>query len=114
MAAYIITEKITIRRQEGDYPANIIIIVPVLINMDIFTEVKFNVYNDDETLLFSRTLSGGHITVTDQTIDVTLEASNTLNKEGKYKWECEISRTSEVITVGEGSFIIKNQLISNI
>lgn len=113
MSAHLITEKLTIKRQEGDHPATIRIIVPALIDMSTFTEVKFGVYTSSGTLLFLKSLSNGDIVVSDQNIDISLGASDTTGNAGKHVWECEISKTGECITIGEGSFIIKKQLISN-
>ena len=114
MTAYKITEKITITRQEGDYPATITIVVPESLSLTGITEIKFNVYDSENTLIFSRTYSeSGGITVSDQTISVALLAIDTLGYSGRQKWELEITNTGEVITIGEGVFIIKKQLITN-
>jgi hypothetical protein len=114
MTAYVITTKNTITRQEGDYPAVIPIIVPESLSLTGVTEVKFNVYDAEDTLIFSRTYTdSGGVTISDQTISVALIADNTLGYSGRQKWECEITKTGEVITIGEGVFIIKKQLITN-
>lgn len=112
MSAYIVTEKILIKRQEGDYPATIKIVVPESIDMSLYTEVKFCVFTEADVLVFSKTITNSGVEVTGQDIDVTLTASDTIGKSGKHKWECEISNSNEAITIGEGIFMIKKQLIT--
>jgi len=112
MTAYLISKRIAIVRQEGDFPAEIVITVPELINMDLYTGVVFNVYEStiEAALVFSKDLTNG-VSVTDQVITVSLVEADTLGTSGRHNWECEISKAGEKITIGEGSFIVKSKLI---
>lgn len=114
MARYLIGSKFRIIVQEGDFPSTITVVLPDALNLALYSEIVFGVYNSTTGAeIFTRKLSTGDIYTDNQDINITLEADNTLGKEGKYSWELEISKGGEAITVAEGTFKIKNQLIAN-
>lgn len=110
MATFIIGSEINISRQEGD-TADIVFTVPSILNLDLFTEVKFQVKNATKTI-FSKSLTDNNLTVLSQTITIPLAVADTANKTGTHRWELEISNdTPEVITIAKGNFTIIKQSI---
>lgn len=114
---YSIGTRYNFTLQEGDSPSPIKITVPQVIDISLYPEIVFGVYDDDGNEIFTRKLSDGDITVNQNTqeIAINLASSNTLNKEGRYYWEVEISNppTDEYITIAEGKVKIKKQRIPN-
>lgn len=110
MATYIISREIDLTRQEGD-TADIVFVVPAALDMDLFTEVKFlAVKRGVDTI--DKSVSGGTITVSDQTITIPLLAADTKSKSGEHKWELEVSNaTPEIITIGKGTLTVTKELI---
>jgi hypothetical protein len=112
MNSYLATE-ITITRQAGD-TGSIVFNVPVLIDLDTFTEVIFQVVKGGVTIIDKRlTDSVAELTVSGQTITIELWEDDTQGHRGTGRWECEISGNSadEIITIGKGDFVIVKEII---
>lgn len=111
MATYLIGSEIHISRQEGD-TADIVLVVPSVLDLSNFTEVKFQVKNATKTII-SKSLTGTTISVSDQTITIPLLTTDTKSKPGVHRWELEISNdTPEVITIARGNFTIVKEIIT--
>jgi hypothetical protein len=108
MASYIIKNRIKITRQEGDD-------FDVIFNIDpdyslVGATVKFGVFrtNPDKPIIQK---TGASVNITGQQIRVDIAASETLNKNGLYKWELEVTKGGKIATIGAGDFeIIKTYI----
>lgn len=110
MATYLIGSEITIKRQAGD-TADIVFTVPSILDMSQFTEVKFQVGNSSSVVI-SKALSEGELSVSGQVITIPLLAADTKNRAGgSNNWELEVSNETEIITIGRGTFEIMRELI---
>lgn len=109
MATYLKTDT-TLTRQEGD-TAEIVLVVPNIINMDDFTEIKFKATKKGSTII-SKSLLAGTIIKSDQTITVNIFTNDTKGHAGNCEWELEISNeTPTVHTIAGGPLIIKKEII---
>lgn len=109
MATYLIGSETTITRQEGD-SADIVMVVPDTLDMDSYPNVKLQVKTTKGVLLIDKATGSG-ISVTGQTITVTLNPVDTKNRSGRHKWECEINDGTNYITIARGPFEIEAELI---
>jgi hypothetical protein len=115
MATYLIKAEKTITRQEGD-TADIVLVVPVALDMDLYPDVIFWVVDTEGTKIMEKNSmdSDPAITVTDQTITIPITISDTTGHPGEFRWELQIGNdTPEVITIGRGDFIIVEQIITD-
>jgi hypothetical protein len=111
MATYLIGSETEIKRQEGD-TGDIIITMPESLSMTPYTQTKFQVKNLSGTVIINKSVSAGTITVSGQTITIPLLTTDTKGYAGQYRWELEISNSTEVITVAKGVFIIVEEIIT--
>lgn len=107
MNSYVITERVTVTRQEGN-TGSLGFIVPAVLNPALFT-IKLQVWTatNKSAILFEKT----SWTVTGQTITTPMAAVDTKGYAGTHKWEMQFTSLTEVITVGKGDFVIIKELI---
>lgn len=107
MNSYVITERITVTRQEGD-TGSLGFIVPAVLNPALFT-IKLQVWtvSNKSVMLFEKTTW----TVSSQTITAPMAALDTKGYAGTHRWEMEFRSLTEIITVGKGDFVIENEII---
>lgn len=101
----------TITAQEGDFPAPIVITVPVLLPMDGYN-VTFCVIENTGRKMINKKSIDGKIAVNGQRIQIDFEKADTLGKTGSHKWELQIDKPNiEKITIGGGDFVITKTII---
>ena len=104
MATYLIKNKFTITRQEGDI-SDVVFDMQAAMSLTGLT-VKFQVINSLGTVLLSKTSADGGITVTGQQIVIPLLSVDTEGRSGTHAWEMELTGSGVRITVGQGDFVI--------
>jgi hypothetical protein len=115
MATYLIKSEKTITRQEGD-TADIVMVVPAALDMDLYPDVIFLVVNSDAETVFQKDTieSTPTITVIDQTITIPLLDTDTKGYAGEHRWELQVAdfSTPDIRTIGRGDFIINAEIIT--
>lgn len=109
MATYLIKKEYDITRQEGD-TADVVIIVPDILDMQDY-QAQFAVKSNMGETIFDKKTAEGTATKTGQTITVPIAPADTKGKPGKYRWELQVTKINEVITIGRGVFLIVRELI---
>lgn len=107
MNSYIITQEITITRQEGDTGV-LQFVVPNILNPANF-DITFQVWrmSRENSLLFKKE----DWTVEGQQITTSLTEADTKGFAGRWRWEMQFTSAVEIITVGRGAFEIIKELI---
>jgi len=111
-----LADETDITRQEGDTGSIVFTISSDLLDLTVYSTVKFQVRREEDVertmaLVIDKSTGSG-ITISSQTVTVSLDASDTSEKSGSgYRWEIQFSGNSEIITAGKGKFIIEPELI---
>lgn len=107
MQSYLITEEISIKRQEGD-TGRIEIILPGIIDPAAKT-FHFQVKDASGDIIMQK--DDTDFTVNGQNIFFDLIASDTVEKAGSYRWELEMRSQAEISTLARGNFYIVKEII---
>lgn len=99
-----------ITAQEGDFPAPIIITVPDLLPLDGYN-VTFCIIDSSGRTFVKKQSSANQIAVAGQIIQIEFTKADTLGRAGTHKWELQLDKLSEEITIGGGAFTITPTLI---
>jgi len=105
MASYLITQEITITRQEGD-TADIEFTVPDVLDITNAT-VIFQIRNAKNTILYN----AAPVPVA-QDITVPLLPATTKGYSGRHRWELQVNISGAIITIGKGDFVILPEQIT--
>jgi hypothetical protein len=108
MATYLVKNDYTLIRQEGD-DCDFIPVVPAVFSMTGYTDVTFTVKGTNDELIFQKL--NASITVAGQTITIPIAAIDTKGKNGKYRWELQITKGGKITTIGRGDFLITKEQI---
>jgi hypothetical protein len=108
MATYLPKQEYTITRIEGN-DCDFVVVVPNLFPLAGITACQFKVEGSNDELIFNKTMPT--ITIASQTITIPIAATDTANKNGKYRWELQTTIGGKITTIGLGDFILINKVI---
>lgn len=111
MSAYIIKNEIDITRQSGDdSEVKFILPIELLSSGTTGATAIFQVFDEYLDIRISKEINSG-LTITNNEILIILDAVDTKNMKGDYRYELQMTIDTKITTVAKGNFKLRNELI---